>query len=87
MYKIREKAKENKYTVLLIADHGNSDIMINKDGSPNTAHTTNLVPLILIDEEIRKIKDGILGDIAPSILDIMNIKKPEEMTCKSLIVH
>jgi 2,3-bisphosphoglycerate-independent phosphoglycerate mutase len=84
--KIIEKAKENKYTVLVIADHGNSDIMINKDGSPNTAHTTNLVPLILIDEEIRKIKDGILGDIAPSILDIMNIKKPEEMTCKSLIV-
>ena len=85
--KIIEKAKENKYTVLVIADHGNSDIMINKDGSPNTAHTTNLVPLILIDEEIRKIKDGILGDIAPSILDIMNIKKPEEMTCKSLIIH
>ena len=84
--KIIEKAKENKYTVLVIADHGNSDIMINKDGSPNTAHTTNLVPLILIDKEIRKIKDGILGDIAPSILDIMNIKKPEEMTCKSLIV-
>jgi len=85
--KIIEKAKENKYTVLVIADHGNSDIMINKDGSPNTAHTTNLVPLILIDEEIKKIENGVLGDIAPSILDIMNIKKPKEMTCKSLIVH
>ena len=85
--KIIEKAKENKYTVLVIADHGNSDIMINKDGSPNTAHTTNLVPLILIDKEIKKIEDGVLGDIAPSILDIMNIKKPKEMTCKSLIVH
>jgi len=85
--KIIEKAKENKYTVLVIADHGNSDIMINKDGSPNTAHTTNLVPLILIDKEIKKIEDGVLGDIAPSILDIMNIQKPEEMTCKSLIVH
>ena len=85
--KIIEKAKENKYTVLVIADHGNSDIMINKDGSPNTAHTTNLVPLILIDKEIKKIEDGILGDIAPSILDIMNIQKPEKMTCKSLIVN
>jgi 2,3-bisphosphoglycerate-independent phosphoglycerate mutase len=85
--KIIEKAKENKYTVLVIADHGNSDIMINKDGSPNTAHTTNLVPLILIDEKIKKIENGVLGDIAPSILDIMNIQKPEEMTCKSLIVH
>ena len=85
--KIIEKAKENQYTVLVIADHGNSDIMINKDGSPNTAHTTNLVPLILIDEEIKKIKNGVLGDIAPSILDIMNIQKPEKMTCKSLIVH
>jgi len=85
--KIIEKAKENKYTVLVIADHGNSDIMINKDGSPNTAHTTNLVPLILIDKEIKKIENGVLGDIAPSILDIMNIQKPEKMTCKSLIVH
>ena len=85
--KIIEKAKENKYTVLVIADHGNSDIMINKDGSPNTAHTNNLVPLILIDEKIKKIENGVLGDIAPSILDIMNIQKPEEMTCKSLIVH
>jgi 2,3-bisphosphoglycerate-independent phosphoglycerate mutase len=85
--KIIEKAKENKYTVLVIADHGNSDIMINKDGSPNTAHTTNLVPLILVDEEIKKIENGVLGDIAPSILDIMNIQKPEKMTCKSLIVH
>ena len=85
--KIIEKAKENQYTVLVIADHGNSDIMINKDGSPNTAHTTNLVPLILIDEKIKKIENGVLGDIAPSILDIMNIQKPEKMTCKSLIVH
>jgi len=84
---IIEKAKENNYTILIIADHGNSDLMINDDGSPNTAHTTNLVPFILIDDEIKKIKDGVLGDIAPSILDIMNIKKPIKMTCESLIVH
>ena len=84
---IIEKAKENNYTILVIADHGNSDLMINDDGSPNTAHTTNLVPFILIDDEIKKIEDGVLGDIAPSILDIMNIKKPIKMTCESLIVH
>ena len=84
---IIEKAKENNYTILVIADHGNSDLMINDDESPNTAHTTNLVPFILIDDEIKKIKDGVLGDIAPSILDIMNIKKPIKMTCESLIVH
>jgi 2,3-bisphosphoglycerate-independent phosphoglycerate mutase len=60
--------------------------MINKDGSPNTAHTTNMVPLILIDNNIKKIQNGVLGDIAPTILDIMNIEIPKKMTCKSLII-
>ena len=59
--------------------------MINPDGSPNTAHTTNLVPVIIVDNDIEKISDGILGDIAPTILDLMNIKKPKLMTGKSLI--
>ena len=85
--RIIEKAKNKGYSILVIADHGNSDIMINKDGSPNTAHSTNMVPLILIDNDIKKIKNGILGDIAPTILDIMNIKIPEKMTCKSLIIQ
>ena len=82
---IIEKAISEDYTILVIADHGNSDIMINKDGSPNTAHTTNMVPLILIDKDFKKVKNGILGDIAPTILEIMNIEVPEKMTCKSLI--
>ena len=85
--RIIEKAKNKGYSILVIADHGNSDIMINNDGSPNTAHSTNMVPLILIDNDIKKIKNGILGDIAPTILDIMNIEIPEKMTCKSLIIQ
>ncbi len=80
-----ETAKKHNYSVIVIADHGNCDTMINPDGSPNTAHTTNPVPLILIDSEIDHIKDGVLGDIAPTILDLLGIKKPEEMTCNSLV--
>lgn len=78
-------AIENNYTTLLIADHGNCDTMINSDGSPNTAHTTNPVPLILIDKELKNIKDGVLGDIAPTILELMGIQKPEVMTRYSLL--
>ena len=59
--------------------------MTNPDGTPHTAHTTNPVPFILIDEEIKTIKSGILGDIAPTILDLMNVKKPKEMTQHSLL--
>ena len=59
--------------------------MINPDGSPNTAHTTNPVPVIIIDNDIKNIKDGILGDIAPTILKLMGIKKPISMTQESLI--
>ncbi|MDI9308655.1 MAG: 2,3-bisphosphoglycerate-independent phosphoglycerate mutase [Limnohabitans sp.] len=80
-----EAALANNYTTLLIADHGNCDTMINPDGSPNTAHTTNPVPLILIDKELKNIKDGVLGDIAPTILDLMGIRKPEVMTRHSLL--
>ena len=80
-----ETALENGYTTLLIADHGNCETMINPDGTPNTAHTTNPVPLILIDNELKVIHDGVLGDIAPTILDLMGIKKPEAMSCKSLL--
>lgn len=80
-----ETARENDYTVLVIADHGNSETMINPDGSPNTAHTTNPVPVILVDEDLKTIKDGILGDIAPTILELMGISKPELMTQNSLL--
>jgi 2,3-bisphosphoglycerate-independent phosphoglycerate mutase len=82
---IIETALENEYTTLLIADHGNCETMINEDGSPNTAHTTNPVPIILIDNELPLIKDGVLSDIAPTILDLMGIEKPNTMTQSSLI--
>ena len=76
---------ENGYTTILIADHGNCETMMNPDGSPHTAHTTNPVPIILIDKEIKSIKNGILGDIAPTILDLMGVEQPKEMTQKSLL--
>lgn len=78
-------ALENNYTTLLIADHGNCETMINPDGTPHTAHTTNPVPIILIDKEIKSIKNGILGDIAPTILKLMGLEQPKEMTQKPII--
>ncbi len=78
-------ALENDYTTILIADHGNCETMINPDGSPNTAHTTNPVPVILIDKDKLSVKDGVLGDIAPTILKLMGIDQPEVMTQKALV--
>ena len=78
-------ALANNYTTLVIADHGNCETMINPDGSPNTAHTTNPVPIILVDNERKEIHNGVLGDIAPTILDIMGIEKPEAMTRHTLL--
>jgi len=80
-----ETAKANGYSVLIIADHGNCETMINPDGTPNTAHTTNPVPLVLVDKDIKEIKDGILGDVAPTILKLMGIAQPKVMTQHSLI--
>jgi len=78
-------AIENDYTTIVIADHGNCDTMVNPDGTPNTAHTTNPVPLILVDPELKNINDGVLGDIAPTILRLMGVEQPEEMTRHSLV--
>jgi 2,3-bisphosphoglycerate-independent phosphoglycerate mutase len=78
-------ALKNDYTTIIIADHGNCETMINPDGTPNTAHTTNPVPLILVDKDIKEIKDGILGDIAPTILKLMGIAQPKVMTQHALI--
>ncbi|MBE7685846.1 2,3-bisphosphoglycerate-independent phosphoglycerate mutase [Tenacibaculum piscium] len=78
-------ALENDYTTILIADHGNCETMMNPDGSPHTSHTTNPVPMILIDNDLKTIKDGVLGDIAPTILHLMNVPQPKEMTQDSLI--
>jgi 2,3-bisphosphoglycerate-independent phosphoglycerate mutase len=79
------KGIENGYSFIILADHGNSEYMINGDGSVNTAHTTNLVPCILIDKDFKSVADGKLGDIAPTILQIMGIQKPEIMTGNSLV--
>lgn len=79
-------ALNNGYSCIIIADHGNADMMINEDGSPNTAHTTNLVPCILADNDYQKpIKNGKLGDLAPTILELMGIPKPKDMTGVSLL--
>jgi len=74
-------ALEKNYDIFIIADHGNSDFMINEDGSPNTAHTTNMVPCIYVsyDDRFSEIKDGKLGDLAPSILKVLDIEIPSEM--------
>jgi len=77
---------ENGYTTFLTADHGNSDYMINEDGSPNTAHTMNPVPFFIIDKDWKgKINPGKLGDIAPTILTMMQLPIPKEMTGEILI--
>ena len=76
----------NGYTIFLTADHGNADYMINEDGSPNTAHTTNLVPFFIIDKDWKgTIQPGKLGDIAPTILNMIGVTIPKEMTGKVLI--
>jgi 2,3-bisphosphoglycerate-independent phosphoglycerate mutase len=80
-------ALQNNYTTIIIADHGNCETMINPDGSPNTAHTTNPVPIILVDNQQINIKNGVLGDIAPTILELMGVKQPAVMTQKSLVLH
>lgn len=83
--KVAETAFENGYSVIIIADHGNSETMKNPDGSANTAHTTNPVPLILMDKDVKSIRDGKLGNIAPTILKLMGITQPDLMTEDPLI--
>jgi 2,3-bisphosphoglycerate-independent phosphoglycerate mutase len=78
-------ALEHNYTTLLIADHGNCETMVNPDGTPHTAHTTNPVPIILIDHSLDKINDGVLGALAPTILKLMGIAPPLAMTQKSMV--
>jgi len=80
-----QSAIDNGYEVLIIADHGNADNAVNKDGSPNTAHSLNPVPCILVTDRFDSIKEGILADVAPTILKLMGIETPPEMTGKSLI--
>jgi 2,3-bisphosphoglycerate-independent phosphoglycerate mutase len=83
--KVITAALANNYTTIVIADHGNCETMINPDGSPNTAHTTNPVPIILVDKELKTIHDGVLSDIAPTVLALMGIEKPAVMDRNSLL--
>jgi 2,3-bisphosphoglycerate-independent phosphoglycerate mutase len=83
--KVVEAGLKSDYSFIIIADHGNADFVINADGTPNTAHTTNPVPCILIDSDYKAIHDGRLADIAPTILKLMNIPMPAEMDGISLI--
>lgn len=80
-----ETARKNGYSVLIIADHGNADYAVNDDGSPNTAHSLNPVPCILVDDDYKKINNGILADVAPTLLSIMGLQIPSEMTGKVLV--
>jgi len=75
----------NGYSFIIIADHGNADHAINTDGSPNTAHTTNPVPCIVIDKDVTKVSEGRLADMAPTVLKLMGIEQPKEMTGRALV--
>jgi len=78
-------ARKFEYDVLIIADHGNADYAMNKDGSPNTAHSLNPVPCIMVSDDYKKINEGILADVAPTLLKIMGVAIPKDMTGKVLV--
>ena len=80
-----EAAKANGYEIVQIADHGNADNAVNADGTPNTAHSLNPVPIVVVSERVAKVKNGILADVAPTVLDLMGLEKPAEMTGESLV--
>jgi 2,3-bisphosphoglycerate-independent phosphoglycerate mutase len=82
--KLSDVLTKHGYDILIIADHGNADFVVNEDGTPNTAHSTNPVPVILTNKALQ-IKNGKLADVAPTLLELMGIPQPEEMTGESLI--
>ena len=84
VHEVVETAKANGYTVIIIADHGNADFAVNADGSPNTAHSLNPVPIILVSDKYKKVENGILSDVAPTVLSIMGLPIPSEMSGKVL---
>ncbi|MEE1098375.1 MAG: 2,3-bisphosphoglycerate-independent phosphoglycerate mutase, partial [Alistipes sp.] len=75
----------NGYEVVQIADHGNADNALNADGSANTAHSLNPVPIVVVSERVKGVESGILADVAPTVLDLMGLEKPAEMTGHSLV--
>jgi 2,3-bisphosphoglycerate-independent phosphoglycerate mutase len=82
---VAEAAVKMGYSVIVTADHGNADFAVNGDGSPNTAHSLNPVPFIVVDRDVKKVEPGILADIAPTILKLMGVPAPKDMTGKSLV--
>jgi 2,3-bisphosphoglycerate-independent phosphoglycerate mutase len=83
--KVVEEAMSKCYSIMIIADHGNADFAVNNDGSPNTAHSLNPVPCFIVNSKYNNINNGILADVAPTILKLMGIGQPKEMTGNSLI--
>lgn len=80
-----EAAKRNGYEVVQIADHGNADNAINADGTPNTAHSLNPVPIVVVSDRVKTVHDGVLADVAPTVLKLMGLEQPAEMTGKVLV--
>ena len=80
-----ETAKANGYEVVMIADHGNADNAVNEDGTPNTAHSLNPVPIVVVSDRVKSVKDGILADVAPTVLKLMGLEQPAEMTGEALV--
>ena len=85
VHDVVEAAKANGYEVVLIADHGNADHAENADGTPNTAHSLNPVPIIVVSDRVKSVHSGVLADVAPTVLKLMGLPQPEEMTGKALI--
>ena len=83
--RVVEAGRARGWSFIIIADHGNADKALNPDGTPNTAHTTNPVPVFVLDDRPWKLRDGVLADVAPTLLDLMGIEKPAEMTGSSLL--
>ena len=83
--KVVEAAKANGYEVVMIADHGNADNAVNADGSPNTAHSLNPVPIVVVSDRVKSVHDGILADVAPTVLKLMGLEQPAEMSGKALV--
>ncbi|MBE0677057.1 MAG: 2,3-bisphosphoglycerate-independent phosphoglycerate mutase [Bacteroidales bacterium] len=83
--KVVKAARENGYEVIIMADHGNADYAKNPDGSPNTAHSLNPVPFIIVSDRVAKVKEGILADVAPTILQLLETEAPSDMTGRSLV--
>ena len=83
--KVVTAARAAGYDVVICADHGNADNAVNADGSPNTAHSLNPVPVIVVSDRVKSVRDGVLADVAPTVLDLMGLEKPAEMTGTSLV--